>query len=82
MKGKKVQEVERHKFNKLQDQSENHHHNKKRQRKRTAKNTMKYAASEPEECQDGVMEFLNSLQVLFMSVVCLMLRQCLRKLQN
>lgn len=50
VKGKKVQEVERHKFNKLQDQSENHHHNKKRQRKRTAKNTVKYAASEPEEC--------------------------------
>lgn len=48
MKRKKVQEVERQKFNKLQDQSENHHHNKKRQR--TAKNTMKYAASEPEEC--------------------------------
>lgn len=48
-KGKKVQEVERHKFNKLQDQSKNHHHNKKRQRKRTAKNTMNRAASEPEE---------------------------------
>lgn len=50
MKGKKVQEVERHKFNKLQDQSENHYHNKKRQRKKTAKNTMKYAACGPEEC--------------------------------
>lgn len=50
MKGKKVQEAERHKFNKIQDQSENHHANKKRQRKKTAKSTMNYAASGPEEC--------------------------------
>lgn len=55
MKGKKVQEAERHKFNKFQNQSENHHHNKKRQRQKTAKSTVNYAASGPEECWDGVV---------------------------
>lgn len=38
-KGKKVQEAERHKFNKLQDKNKIHHH-KKRQRKNTARNTV------------------------------------------